>query len=71
MDNRKLELANDLSNLIIRTENALICDFHHTIWPKAFHAKGRETFMRNFPQFRERIEAACLKYGREAHKGRH
>lgn len=48
-----------------------LCPDHHTMGPDAFHRIGRESFMARFPQFRERIEAACAAYGREAHKGRH
>lgn len=48
-----------------------LCPDHHTMGPDAFHRIGRESFMERFPQFRERIEKACEKYGRQAHKGRH
>jgi hypothetical protein len=48
-----------------------LCDDHHVLGPDAFHRIGRESFMARFPQFRERIEAACAHYGREVHKGRH
>lgn len=47
-----------------------LCPDHHTMGPDAFHRIGRESFMARFPQFRERIEAACEKYGRYSHKNR-
>ena len=36
-----------------------LCDDHHTLGPDAFHRIGRSTFAARFPQFEEKIRAAC------------
>jgi len=45
-----------------------LCPVHHTMGPFAFHRLGRVGFAIKFPQFRDKIIAACERMGREYDK---
>jgi hypothetical protein len=48
----------DPSNIMI------LCPDHHTLGPTAFHRIGRSSFAAAYPQFADKIAAACERAGR-------
>jgi hypothetical protein len=41
-----------------------LCAFHHRMRPDSFHRLGRSSFAAAYPQFADKIAAACERAGR-------
>jgi hypothetical protein len=41
-----------------------LCDDHHTLGADSFHRLGRYSFAKRWPQFSDKIKAACERMGR-------